>query len=230
MVKPQRRITKKELKQDEFLEFLYKGEQFVRKNAKVLSYIGGGILLVVIVASMMYNSRQNAETAAAAAVGAAQTAFDQGNYAEVISQLEPVIETYAGTNSAGVAVFYIGSAYYRQGDHGQAKQYFEKYFNEYDEDPMLGASAQASLGAIAAEEGNYGEAAARYREAMRRAPYKFMMHRYSLDAARYTFESGEYEKAKTLLANLLDTDDLKSGVESEAKELLKTIEVEQAIH
>jgi|GEM_PF-252229 len=230
MVKPQRRITKKELKQDEFLEFLYKGEQFARKNAKVLSYIGAGILVVVIVAIMMYNSRQNAEMAAATALGAAQTAFDQGNYSEVIDQLQPVVDTYAGTNSAGVAIFYIGSAYYRQGEYDQAEMYFEQYINEYDNDPMLGASSQANLGALAADNDHYQEAAERYREAMRRAPYKFMMHRYSLDAARYTFKAGKYDQAKTLLTNLISTDDLKTEIKSEAEELLKTIEVEQAIN
>ncbi|MCF7802961.1 MAG: tetratricopeptide repeat protein [Candidatus Marinimicrobia bacterium] len=227
MLKPKRRITKKELKQDEFLEFLYKAEQFVRKHARVLSYIGAGIAVVVLVGILMYNSRQQAEQEAAGVLGAAQASFDQGNYEEVIDQLTPMVETYSGTNSAGVATFYIGSSYYRMGEYEQAEEYFSRYLNEYDADPTLSASAHASLGSIAAENGDMEEAAEEFREAMRRAPYKFLIHRYSLEAAHYTFEAGNTETAKTLITNLLTTDDLNSGVQSEAEALLETIEVTQ---
>lgn len=225
MLRPKRRVSKKELKQDELLEFLYNSEQFIRKNQKALIYAVIGIVVVIVVALMMMNSRKNAEMAAAAEVGQAQAAFDQGNYQEVIADLEPVVETYKGTNSAGVGVFYLGSASYRLGKFDDAQTYYKQYLDEYDDDPVLSASASASLGAIASNAGNYTTAFQHYKKAARRAPYKFLAEKYSLEAADNAFQAGDLKSANTLLTQLLTNEDLAPNLKTTAEELRASIDV-----
>lgn len=225
MLRPNRRISKKELKQDEFLEFLYRSEQFIRKYQKTLIYAAIGIVAVVVIAILMINSRQKAELAAAAEVGRAQSVFDQGNYQQVIDILEPVIETYDGTKSAGIATFYLGSASYRLHNYSDAGNYFQQYLDEYDNDPILSASASASLGAVAANDSNYTAAAQHYQDAARRSSYQFMKAQYSLEAAQFSFDSGDYQSAKNILTQLLDTEDLQQNFKTSAEELLSSVDV-----
>lgn len=229
MVKQQRRISKKEIKQDELLEFLYKGERFVRRNTKLLSYVGIGIVAVVVIGLLMYNSRQNAEQQMAAALGAAQPLFDQQNYEQVIQELEPAVNQYSGTENAGIGVFYIASSHFRLEEYEQAKEYYQEYLNKYDNDPVLGAAAQAALGDIARHGGNPGDAMEYYRKASRRAPHKFLVQKYSLEAARSAIGAGETQQARKLLTGLLESEEIQSGYRTEAKELMASLQVHQAI-
>ncbi len=225
MLRPKRRISKKELKQDELLEFLFNAEQFVRKNQKALIYAVIGVVVVVVVALMMINSRKKADLAAAALVGQAQAAFDQGNYQQVISDLDPTINTYKGTQSAGIGIFYLGSASYRLSKYDDAQKYFQQYLDNYDEDPVLSASASATLGAIAVNDSDYAAAVQHYKTAARRAPYKFLAEEYSLQAAKNAFRSGDLNSAKTLLTQLLSNEDLAASTKTSAEELLASVDV-----
>jgi len=228
MLKPKRKITKKELKQDEFLEFVVRAERFLRRNAKLLAYIGIGVVVVVAIGLLMNSSRKHAELQAAAALGAAQSVYDQGQYQQVINQLQPVVQQYAGTKSAGISVFYIGSAYDRLGNDSTAARYYQQYLDRYDNDPLLGASALASLGMIEASRGQYDEAQTHFQQAIRRAPHRFMAHQYSLEAARIAFNAGQMSKARTMLSALLGNENLQAGVKTEAQELLTMIDVRAA--
>ena len=225
MVKPQKRISKKEMKQDEFLEFMFTAEQYIRRNAKMISYIAVGVIAVVVIGIMMYNSKQAAETEEAAAVGAAQALYDQGNYQQAIDELQPIIEDYRGTQSAGVGVFYLGSAHNRLGNDEQAIEYFELYLDSYDNDPILSASAMAALGAFQAENGNYSEAATQFRRASQRVNVTFLSQRYRLEQIRYMFESGEQNEAERMLTALMDAQDLDPTIQSDAEELYANIQV-----
>ncbi len=225
MLKPKRRVSKKELKQDELLEFLYKAETFIRQRKKLLSYAIFGVAVIVVVGIMMYNSRQNAEIQAAAALGSAQTLYDQGEYQQVIDQLEPVTADYRGTKSAGIGVFYIASACDRQGNHAEARKYYRQYLDRYDNDPLLSASALASLAAIHTDQGNFDEALDHYQKAIRRAPHRFLAQRFTLAAAEVAFTSGSPDNARSMLTTLLENEDLKTDVRTEARELLAMIEV-----
>lgn len=228
MLKPKRKITKKDLKQDEFLEFVVRAERFLRHNVKLLAYIGVGVVVVVAVALLMVSSRKHAEIQAAAALGAVQSIYDQGQYQQVIDQLKPVVQQFAGTKSAGIGVFYIASAYDRLGDDSSAAQYYQQYLDKYDNDPLLGAAALASLGGIEAGNGQYDEALTHYQQAIRRAPHRFMAQQYSLEAAQIAFDAGQTEKARTMLSALLGNETLQANVKSDAQELLSMIDVQTA--
>ncbi len=225
MVKPQRRMSKKEMKQDEFLEFMFTAEQFVRRNAKMISYIAVGVIVVVVVGIMMYNNKQQAETQAAAAVGAAQGLYDQGNYQQAIEELQVIIEDYRGTRSAGVGVFYLGSAHNRLGNDEQAAEYFELYLDKYDNDPILAASSLAAIGSYQAENGNFTDASDYFRQASQRVDVRFLSQRYRLEQIRYTFEAGESSEAERMLTALMDADELDPAVQNDAEELFANIQV-----
>ncbi len=225
MLKPKRRMTKKDLKQDEFLEFIYKAERFFRQNVKLLSYIAMGVAIVVVIGLIMYNSRKSAEVQASAAVGAAQSLFDQGKYTQVIEELRPVFEQYQGTSNAGIAVYYIASAYNRQGNYEQATNYYELYLNKYDNDRLLSASALAVLGAIQADDQNYEDAMNRYQKAIRRAPHRFLAHQFTLEAARTAFTAGQLANAETMLSTLLENEQIEPQIKSNAEEMLAMIQV-----
>jgi len=228
MVKKQRRVSKKEMKQDELLETLYKGERFVRRHKKMISYIAIGVLAVVVIGFFMYNSRQNAERRMAEELGAVQPLFDQGQYEQLIQDLEPTVEQYSGTESAGIGVFYLASAHFRLGQYEQAEKYYHRYLDKYDDDQILGASSLAALGDIAIQYNSPQDATDYYRRAARRAPYTFLVQKYSLEAARSAIQAGETQRARTLLTGLLENEDIQSEYKSEAEELLASLQVQHA--
>ena len=109
MLKPKKKITKKELKEDKFVKFTLQAKTYLDENSKQVFYMVSGILVVVLlVIVFVYAHNANVEEARAQ-LGIAQVEYSNLNYDKVITRLESLIESYSGTNEADQGMFLLAN-------------------------------------------------------------------------------------------------------------------------
>ena len=204
MLRPTRKITKREIKEDPLVTAYVKVQRFLRENSKILN-VGFTILVIVLaVAILMGRSKKRAEVNAAGQLGMAEQFYYAEDYPKAIPELEQIINTFSGTRSAGKAVFFVANAYYKDGDYMNAQKYYRLYIDDYADTPLFTASSYAGVAACKEGENLYSEAASFYETAAIRFPDVFNAPYHLKNAARCFRLAGELEKAKEMYQTILD--------------------------
>ncbi len=133
MLRPKKKITRKEMKEDALVTWYVKVTGFYEKYKKAIS-IGITAAVVVIIASVVYvkNRAENSERAFQQ-LGEIHTYFDNGQYQVAIDGapernlpgLLSIEDNYRGTTAANLATFNLASAYYQLGKIDEALEQFE---------------------------------------------------------------------------------------------------------
>ena len=204
MLRPRKRLTKREIKEDKFLEFVLRASVFVRKHRTHL--IGGvlAIVLAVVGTNLALKGRETKQLEAAELLADARMAGTGGQVDEAIRLGEQIIRDFGSTRSAQEALVLLGNAYFDMERYDQAMELFQRYLKESNqEEEILRYAAWSGLAACLEEQGRYGEAGEQYRQygdENRGSPYAAWM---LLDAARCFKLSGEKGKAEAVLERIL---------------------------
>ena len=222
MLKPRKKITRKELKRDPLLEILYTLRHWWMDNNKVVSRYGGLALIIVILSVLIFRWRASQDEKAAAVAGIAHVEFSNGNYNTVIATLSDVAEEYSGLKSFGNALFLLARSELYVQDTLNAEMHYRLYLDEYGKDPLLKSGAFAGLALIAEGRRNYAESADLFRKASQSAPTNKLIYQYSIYAGRNYLLASEPDMALTILQGLSADNDLDYQVNSEIQELIAT--------
>lgn len=201
MLKPKRKITKKEIKQDPLLEIVYKGQYFITENKKLLTRITGGIIALVILILLIQNNRSNSESEANSLMASAMSHYQSGNYSLAVSDLYSLIDEYESTESGERALFYLAQVKLASGDSEEVKQYASEYINK-GKSLSHRSGAHLLLAEMNEKEGDYGSAAINYLKASETAITEIAVNRNLLRAASSLLENREFEKAGEIISNL----------------------------
>lgn len=226
MLKPKKKITKKQIKRDKLLEVLFKIEVFTKSNIKTLTYAGGALLLILVLSFFFLKSKRTAEIKSASVLGLAQFSYINRDYDDVIVRLSEAVEKYSGTKSAAVGAFYLASSYYEKGEYERAEKYFRKYIDNNTGDEILLSSSYAGIAACYENKSEYLKAAQMYEKAAEKASHKFLRLQYLYSAARNYMMIENYSRAKELYNEIYRSDpkySLKSKVEADIAKI-NTIE------
>jgi Tetratricopeptide repeat. len=207
MLKPRKKITKKELKQDRLVTVYFKVSDFIRNNRRIVSgTITAIVIAVIVVVSYLNNIRSNNNKAAAQLAnvidyfngGAYQLAIN-GDPTRNITGLKAIVDNYGSTESGEEAKIYLADCYYYLGDYVNAMRYFKDY---HGSDKFLQASALAGVAEVYAIQGNYENAAEYYEKAASRDSKNFLTPEYLVGAARNYLKIGKRERAIELLTRV----------------------------
>ncbi|MBU1298862.1 MAG: tetratricopeptide repeat protein [Bacteroidetes bacterium] len=200
MLKPKKKLTKKEMKVDPLISTYTKFTNFYYNNKKYISYATTG-LVVIIIAIIFYvnNIRKNNEIAAAE-LGKIFHFYDQGDYQSVINGqpekgikgLKSIVDEYGGSKSGNLARYYLANSYYMIGETDQA---LEEFNNVSLSDHLLQASAYAGIAACYERKGNNLEAAKYYYKAADEVSDQSQTPEYLNLAAKNYGTAGEKTKA-----------------------------------
>lgn len=206
MLRPKKKVTKKELKQDPVVSTYVKATSFYYENKKYISYVLT-TLVVIIIASVVYaNNRRASNEKAAAELGKVFQLYDDRMYQMAIDGvpergmlgLKAIVENYSGP-SAELARFYLADSYYKLGKYDEALQHFEKFSGG---DDLLQASALAGAAACYEVRGEHSKAAKLFEKAFHRASESPLASEYLHHAAYNYGKAGEGAKAVDLLKRL----------------------------
>ncbi|MGD9486864.1 MAG: tol-pal system YbgF family protein [Calditrichaceae bacterium] len=189
MLKPKKKLSKKEIKQDKFVKIALEAKSYVDENYKqvvgtTLAVFGVFVLIMIYV----YVHNQNVEEATTL-LGKAQLEFQAMNYDLSKTFLNELTSEYSGTDAADQGRFLLANIYFEEDNIPYAKKMYKEFVDSYSKSSILLASGYAGYAACLQREKNYDEAAANYVKAQKQSP-EFV------EAAGYLFLAGKaYESA-----------------------------------
>lgn len=222
MLRPTKRITKKEIKEDPLVTAYVKVQKFLRSHSRELNIGITVFIILIVIGVLMIRSKKRAEITAAGGLSLAEQYYHAGRYDQAIPELSEVVETYSGTKAAGKAVFFIANSYFMQDDFANAEIYFRRFVDDYSKDELFGASSYAGIAACLESTEAYASAAEYYEKAARKFPDGFNAPVYLKDAGRCYRFAGDIANTKRVYQEILD-DYPDSGVFQDVGYLLNSI-------
>ena len=137
MLKPQRKIIRKEIKRDPFLETIDKIEYNFEQNRKTYLYIALGLIAVIISGNFLLNKQSQKDIDSNSALGIALVAFDNEDYENAKFQFETILSYFSGTNSSNIANYYLGKISFENNDLTKAESYLNEYLNNSEPDILI---------------------------------------------------------------------------------------------
>ncbi|MBN1352185.1 tetratricopeptide repeat protein [candidate division KSB1 bacterium] len=216
MLRPQKRITKRQLKEDKLVTFYFKAIDFIQENQNKLFFGVLGVIAIILI--VVWSSRLSAskESNAASALARAEIKMNQGQYMAAMDSLKILIELYDGAQSTGKGVFYLANLYFQNEDYESAQKYYEQYLGDYKDDANFASSALAGMAACYEGKKNFKKAAELYEKAVKKYSQAFDNANKLMNAARCYILAGNKEKARTLYQQIIE-DYPNSGLKNEAE-------------
>ncbi|MBN2601737.1 MAG: tetratricopeptide repeat protein [Candidatus Marinimicrobia bacterium] len=202
MLKPKKKILKKEIKKDPVLEKISQVEHYVRDKGKFLSYVLLAALVILVLSIAMIRSKSKANQEAAGELGIAEMALAVGDVENAIVQFEALIDKNPGTKSAGMATLMLASSYMSKDDFENAEINYRKYIYDYGDDDMFVAAAYNGLGVCLERIGEQQQAAEYFEIGGKKSPYVFLKYECYFNAARNYISVKNIEKAESVLKKI----------------------------
>ena len=147
MLKPKRKITRKEIQKDPFLESIFSFKEHFESKKQLYFKIILSVFAVFII-GFLYNSNSvTNENEADYGLSIGMIYHNQGDYQNAIMQFQQIVDEYSNTKSGYDASFYIGKIHFERGNYDLALPHFERYVSGSNNNFIL-SSAYESLSVI----------------------------------------------------------------------------------
>lgn len=220
MQKQRKKFTRKELKRDPLMEYIYQIRQYwIRYKTSATRY-GGAALIILAISLLIGNWRQGQDQDAAAVVGIAFAEYAHQNYEAVVEQLERHVENYSGLPSFGNGLFILAQSELWLGDTTDGEAHLRQYLDDYSADALLNSGASGTLGTILENRGEYTEAFKQFSKAAKHADTKDMRNRYILSTARNYVLAGQGSIALEMIQPMIDNDEVDFPIRNEFQNLI----------
>ena len=222
MLKPRKRLTKREMKEDKFVTFALNATDFLQRNWISVA-LGIVAVVVVIGGSAGWIKHQRAkQNAAWELLADANVAEREGKTDRAERLYEQVVEQFGRTKAGLVAYTSLGDLQFGEGRFDEAIEAYQKVLDRVGGDPLMAFAAYSGIGACLEEQGKYEEAAIHYRSyAETHSDSPFAPEALS-DAARCFVQAGRIVEARTALEQIVRAYP-KSQVVYQARSLLKML-------
>ena len=209
MLKKQKKLVRKEIKEDKLVEVYYKSQSFFEDHkSKILTYVGAlAIAVVAVILFMNYRTGQNEE--AGMHLSKVMDMYDQGDYLGAIEGkkdvkllgLKEIVAEYGSTDNGEIAKIYLANSFANLGKPDEALKYYEDYSGDID---IYTAASLAGQGSYYSSNNEFEKAADLYLKASKVSKTDVMNSDYMFQAAINYFEAGDKEQAKILLQTIKD--------------------------
>ncbi len=207
MLRPKKKITKREMKQDALVMTYARVTSFYEENKRVIGIITTVVVLAVIAVLVVVKNRADANDSAMLQLGQIGEVFSSGQYQAAIDGvpernipgLRSIVDNYGSSRGGELARFMLASAYYELGKYDEALAQFEDFSAP---DDMLAASRLAGIAQCYEAKKEFGEAAANFEKAEGKNPKDIQAAEYLSNAARDYGLAGEKERAIELYKRL----------------------------
>jgi TolA-binding protein len=207
MLKPQKNISRREIKEDKLITTYFESRKWIEENKKTLGYVAFGIAALIVIAFIWTKGRADANDAATTMLAKIVPYYDDGRYElavngapqEGVHGLQDIVNEYGGTHAGQFAKLYLAKSYFGMKNYDRALE----YYNDVSvSDKMITASALAGAAACYEVKNDFGNAASYYEKAasknmtLMQAPEN--LHRSAVNYAA----AGKKEKAVEILRTL----------------------------
>ncbi len=212
MLKPKRKITKKEIKRDPFLESIFSVKEHLNEKKQAYTRVVIGLLAVILLGSIYTRNQSANREAAENIISKAMVYIDLGDNDNALIHLQEVIDEYGGTDAGRNASYYLGRIYFDKNEYDMALPHFERYAKK-GKNPLLYGSTYQALVAIYKAKQDLADAIKYQRMSKDNANTKEEAAWASLGLAELSLANGDKKEAEKLvnrvLADFEDNLDLK---------------------
>ena len=209
MLQKQKKLSKKEIKEDKLLNF-YKTAVVFFENYKNKIFIYAGVLVAVAAIVYFYvNQKSESNENAGLELSRIMLLYDQGAYLEAIEGrqgtniigLKKLVEDFGGSENGETAKIYLANSYAFLGNYDEAFKYYNDYSGSID---YFEAASLAGQGGYYAVKEDFEKAANLYLKASKMSKINSQNPDYLLNAGIYYLKAGEKEEAKILFNRIKD--------------------------
>jgi len=219
MLKPKRKITRKEIKRDPFLETIDKIEYNFEQNKKIYLNIAIGVIGGIFLINILLNKQEQKDIDSSSALGVALVAFDNADYDNAKFQFENIVSDYSGTNSSNVANYYLGKIYFDEKDLNKSEEYLNKYLNDAEPNVLVPGAIKI-LSNIALYNSEYDNALKLLDKGIRLNLNANIINDFKLLKVSILKAQGKLEIALNILNNILSDESLPSHIKQRSEELM----------
>ena len=204
MAQKKKKITKKEIQEDQLVTTFYKVEEFIEQHKQNI-IIGVAAVAIIALAIVWYNNKKVEDNLQATAeLAKVVPLFESGSFQEAIdgqpgtnlNGLKSIVENYGSTEQGEFAKIYLADSYYYLGDYANARKYYEDYSGN---SKLHKAAAYAGIAACYEQEGDYEKAAGYYNKAANVSKYNPLTPDYLLNAGINYIRINKKDMAETVL-------------------------------
>lgn len=204
MLKPKKRLTRREIKEDKFVTTYAKVTTYLQEHSKLVIGACAAVVVIILAAYVVRAGRRAAEGKAAVELARGAAAYEQLDLTAATDILRTAVEDYGGTRNGTLALLHLGNVLYDRGEYSEAKKCFAKAARKLRGIEFLATAANAAVAQCLEQEQDYLQAARMYEDVAKghsRDPYAA---KYLLDAARCYALDGRKDQAEQVLKLLLD--------------------------
>ncbi len=228
MLKPRRKIIKKELKKDPYIEFLAKAKNNVDENKTLYMRWALGTVAVIVAVILASNNLQKSKDAAADSLGKALITLATGDIDNATLQFEFVADEYDNNESGTLAKYYLARAYFNDKDYLAASSYLNEIADASFKLAQFPVSIYKMLAFISLENRDHAAAMDHYEEALDKAEIVHQKQNIALDLADVLITIGDFGRSLDLVQTVLDEATPRTPLHNRAEELFGRIEFSQS--
>ena len=196
MLKPQRKMKKKEIKEDKFVKFSLEAKSYVEENSKIVTALTGGVFGIILLIILYVYLHNNTVTEATTLLGKASVEYQAMNYSKAKVFLESLTSDYSGTNASDQGLFLLANLHFQDKNIADSKKYFQQFIDSYSGNDILLSSGYAGLAACLSTDGDFVNAAENYIKARKTTPELPEAANYLYLAGINYSKSGNIDEAK----------------------------------
>ena len=137
MLKPKRKITRKEIKNDPLLETIDSIEAKIQKNKKTYSNAAILVFLVLIGGYIFTNKQNQNKIDSNSALGVAMVAYSNMDYENAKFQFESIRSNFGNTISANLSSYFLGKIAFEKGDFVNSSLHLNDFLKHSDDDILV---------------------------------------------------------------------------------------------
>lgn len=204
MVKGRKRLTRKEIKEDEVAQFFLEASRYVQQHSR--KFVGLVLLAMIalIIVTVAVRQRRAAELEAQSWVARANLELKQGNVTSALQGYSGVAERYRGTWGHSDASFFAANANFAVGRYDSALVLFETYLNLKKRRAEFTVSCKQGIAQCLEQLGRYSEAAEGYLKVQREHPASPLAPDALFGAGRCYELAGDLPLAERTYSELID--------------------------
>ena len=236
-----RRLTKEEVRSDQFVDSTLQVYEFLKANLKSI-IIGATIVILVVGGFAFYQQQQ--QTARAEAFLKYTQAIEKYQEAEsdwfdvdgdgtekpfetATTQLQAIFQEYPETSVADKARYNYAKVLYYEGDYDGAITHFQMVVNEHQpENQILALYAQKAIGNCYEQKGEYQKALEAYTPAENKLPQiamrDYAFSDFRLSQARCYEKLGDFDNALAIYKDIIDffKANLEKAIQQKSRDLI----------
>ena len=201
MLKPKRKITKKEIKKDPLLETVYKGQKLFEEKRNFISIAAVILLSVFATVFLVQSIKKNKEDEANKIMSTAMSLYQNDNFSEALLSFDNLISDFENTIDGKKALFYSAKIHMNAGRSIEARKFAQDYLE-------TGNSSAHTLGSflILAEineiAGEFFDAATNYLKASKISNSDIVTNRILIKALSCFILDQDFDQASKIISEL----------------------------